>query len=133
MGWDGWPLGRVVIVFAFFAFFAFLLLFLQVTLLHYRQNFRQWAQWVPVITLPIVAFGALLLSFWNLEWIRTAFIVLCLAEALGGLYGTYLHLRGVGQRVDGYRFNNFLVGPPVVLPFLISATSVLVLLAAYWS
>ncbi len=130
MGWNGWPFERVVIL---FAAFAFLLIFLQVTMLHYRQNFRHWSQWVPVIVLPIIALNALLLSSWNLDWIRNLFIALCLGDALGGLYGFYMHLKGVGQRVDGYRFHNFLVGPPVILPLLISATSVLALLALYWS
>ncbi|GEM_PF-228878 len=130
MAWDGWPLARVVIL---FTSFGFLLVFVQVTLMHYRQNFRTWSQWVPVVSLPFMALWALLLSLQNLDWIRTVFIVLCVLEAIGGLYGAYLHLRGVGRRVDGYRLHNFLVGPPVMLPFLISATSVLALLAVYWS
>lgn len=129
MAWDGWPLGRVIIL---FTFFVSLLIFLQVTLFHYRQNFRDWSQWVPVIALASLALVAILFSIWNLAWIRTVFIALCSIEALGGLYGTYRHVRGVGQRVDGYRLNNFLVGPPAVLPLLISATGVLGLLAVYW-
>lgn len=130
MGWNGWPFERVVI---FFTCLGFLLIFVQVTLFHYRQNFRHWAQWVPVIALPIIAFNALLLTIWNAEWIRTIFIVLCVADTLGGLFGFYLHYRGVGQRVDGYRLENFLVGPPVILPLMISALSGLALLATYWS
>lgn len=130
MTWDGWPFERVVIL---YTVFAFLLIFVQVALFHYRQNFRHWSQWVPVVTLPILALVALLLSGWNPEWLRDTFIVFCSVEALGGLYGAFAHLRGVGQRVDGYRLNNFLVGPPVILPLMISATSVLGLLAALWS
>lgn len=130
MGWNGWPLARVVIL---FTAFGFLLIFIQVTLMHYRQNFRHWAQWIPVLALPIVALGAFLLAIWDMVWIRTAFGVLCITEVLGGFFGFYLHVRGVGERVDGYRFHNFLVGPPVVLPLFISAMSVLALLALYWS
>ena len=129
MGWQGWPLARAVIL---FTSFGFLLIFVQVTLFHYRQNFRHWSQWVPVITLPILALNALMLSFWNLAWIRSFFIILCIADSLGGLSGFYYHLRGVGQRVDGYRLQNFLVGPPVILPLLITALSSLGLLAVYW-
>lgn len=129
MGWQGWPLARMVIL---FSALGFLLVFVQVTLFHYRQNFRHWSQWVPVITLPILALSAFMLSLWNLPWTRTLFIILCTADALGGLSGFYYHLRGVGQRVDGYRLQNFLVGPPVILPLLITALSALGLLAVYW-
>jgi hypothetical protein len=111
----------------------FLLIWVQVTLLHYRQNFRHWSQWVPVLALPTIALNALLFSLWNLSWLRTLFIILCLGDILGGLIGFYFHLQGVGKRVDGYRLQNFLVGPPVVLPLMITATSVLGLLATYWS
>lgn len=130
MGWEGWPLERMVIL---FTAAGFLLIFAQVTMFHYRQNFRHWSQWVPVIALPILAINALLLSFWNLAWLRSLFIFVCVADLLGGVLGFYLHLRGVGQRVDGYRLQNFLVGPPVVLPLTISALSFLGLMAAYWS
>lgn len=130
MGWDGWPFERVVIL---FSFFAFLLIFVQVTLFHYRQNFRHWSQWVPVLALPIIALNALLLTVWNGGWIRTLFIIFCVADFLGGFFGFYQHFRGVGQRVDGYKLQNYLVGPPVVLPLMISAISGLALLATYWS
>ncbi|HBN96923.1 MAG TPA: hypothetical protein DDZ66_11535 [Firmicutes bacterium] len=100
--------------------------------LQYRQNLRHWSQWVPVITLPILVLNALALTLWNLDWIRTLFIILCIADALGGLSGFYYHLCGVGQRVDGYRLQNFLVGPPIILPLMVTALSALGLLAVYW-
>lgn len=128
--WNGWPFERVAIL---FASLGFLLVFVQVTLFHYRRNFRHWAQWVPVIALPVLAVTGLLLTAFNSSTVRTVFALLCWADVLGGLYGFYLHLRGVGQRVDGYRLQNFLVGPPVVLPLTISALSSLALLAVYWS
>lgn len=130
MGWNGWPFERVAIL---LASLGFLLIFLQVTLFHYRQNFRHWTQWVPVIALPILALNGLLLTAFNADGVRRVFAILCFADVVGGLYGFYLHLRGVGQRVDGYRLQNFLVGPPVVLPLTISALSLLALLAVYWS
>jgi hypothetical protein len=40
---------------------------------------------------------------------------------------------GVGQRVGGFsQSQNFLVGPPIVLPLMMSAISALGLLALYW-
>jgi hypothetical protein len=130
LGWNGWPFERVAIL---LTSLGFLLIFVQVTLLHYRQNFRHWAQWLPVIALPILAAVGLLLSASNTEWVRSAFLVLCVGDIIGGLFGFYLHLRGVGKRVDGYRLQNFLVGPPVILPLTISALSLLALLAVCWS
>lgn len=130
VGWNGWPFERVAIL---FASLGFLLIFIQVTLFHRRQNFRHWAQWVPVIALPVLAVVGLAVTASNAAWLRQAFFWLCLADSVGGLYGFYLHFTGVGQRVDGYRLQNFLVGPPVVLPLTISALSLLALLAVYWS
>lgn len=130
MGWNGWPFERVTIL---MVSLGFLLIFVQVTLFHYRQNFRHWAQWVPVVALPVLGLTGLILAACDALWLGRAFAILCAGDALGGLYGFYLHLRGVGQRVDGYRLNNFLVGPPVVLPLTMSALSVLGFLAVYWS
>lgn len=58
---------------------------------------------------------------------------LCWFGMVAGLIGFYKHFRGVGQRVDGYRLHNFLVGPPVILPLFVSAFSALALLALHWS
>ena len=49
-----------------------------------------------------------------------------------GLVGFFYHVRGVGQRVDGYVLRNFLVGPPIILPLMFSALGVVGLFAAYW-
>lgn len=130
MGWDGWPFTRVVLV---FSALAFVLIFIQVTLNHYRQNFRALSQWVPVIALPVLALNAFIVAAWNGQGARWMLAVLCCAGIFAGLMGFYKHFRGVGQRVDGYRFHNFLVGPPIILPLFISAVSALALLALYWS
>jgi len=107
--------------------------FVQVTLNHYRQNFRAVSQWVPVVALPILAFAALLVTAGNGEGARWALGALCWFGMVAGLIGFYKHFRGVGQRVDGYRLHNFLVGPPVILPLFVSAFSALALLALHWS
>lgn len=54
MAWDGWPFTRVVLL---FCAAAALLVLIQVTMNHYRQNFRHWSQWVPIIELPLSASG----------------------------------------------------------------------------
>lgn len=50
MYWNGWSLDRVVVI-AMGVFF--LVIFVQVTLYHYRQNFRHWSMWIPVTVAPL--------------------------------------------------------------------------------
>ena len=129
MNWNGWPWDRVIIL---FTGLAFIMIGLQVFLFHYRQNFRNWVMWVPAVHNPITGLLALLLVFNNMPFLRTVFVVLLAAGALAGLGGFALHFEGVGERVDGYRINNFLVGPPITLPLMVTAMSVLGLIALYW-
>lgn len=44
--WDGWPISRILFL---FTGLALLMITVQVSIFHYRQNFRHWAQYVPVI------------------------------------------------------------------------------------
>jgi len=85
------------------------------------------------IALPILALNALILSFLNHTIIRNLFTILTVAGMLEGLFGFFKHLTGIGKRVDGYRFHNFLVGPPIILPLMITAFCLLGFLALYWS
>ncbi|GAB6179514.1 hypothetical protein JCM14036_08330 [Desulfotomaculum defluvii] len=127
--WDGWPISRIILLFSALALF---LIFVQVTLLHYRQNFRHWAMWAPVLGTPIIGMLLLTLVFYNIPWLRAITGIFCAAGVLSGLVGFGLHVEGVGERVDGYRMQNFLVGPPVILPLMVAAISVLGLIALYW-
>lgn len=129
MLWNGWPWQRVIIL---FSGLAFIMIGLQVFLFHYRQNFRHWAMWVPVTAAPVNGIIAIVISFYYLPALRTVFLVLLAASALAGLAGFALHFEGVGERVDGYRLNNFLVGPPITLPLMVTAMSVLGIIALYW-
>ena len=129
MLWNGWPWDRVIIL---FTGLAFLMLGLQVTLFHYRQNFRNWSMWLPVAATPVLGFLGVLLSFYNVLFLRQLFFVLLAVGALAGLGGFLLHFEGVGERVDGYRMHNFLVGPPITLPLMVTAMSILGIIALYW-
>jgi len=127
--WQGWPLERMLLI---VIGIAFALLAVQVTLFHSRQNFRHWAMWVPVIATPVFALLAVILAFFNAGWLRALFAFMMWAGMVAGLYGAYLHTAGVGQRVGGYsQSQNFLVGPPIFLPLLITALSGVGLLALY--
>ncbi len=127
--WTGWPLARILML---FAGLGLLIIFIQVTLLHYRQNFRHWAMWGPVIGAPLIGVLALALALFNLPWLQTGVAVLFVIGIITGVGGFVLHVEGVGQRVDGYRMHNFMVGPPVTLPLMVAAMSVLGLFALYW-
>lgn len=129
MFWSGWPWDRVIIL---FTGLAFLMIGLQVTLFHYRQNFRAWPMWLPVAAAPVLGVIALVMAFYNLPLLRTVFVILLGIGALAGIGGFVLHFEGVGERVDGYRINNFLVGPPITLPLMVTAMSVLGIIALYW-
>lgn len=129
MNWNDWPLERLLIL---FVGLAYLLIGVQVTLSHYRQNFHHKAMWVPVLEAPVFSLASIVLAFYRESWLITLFIILMLLGTVSGLTGFYFHFHGVGVRVGGYEFRNFLVGPPVILPLLFTAISALGLAAIYW-
>ena len=127
--WHGWPLERIVIL---LLGFAYLMIFVQVTLFHYRQNFRHWSMWVPVIATPVDGLLLITLAFSHMMWLRDTLIVLLAVSLVAGGFGSFMHARGIGQRVGGYEMRNFLVGPPVMLPGLITGASLLGLIVLFW-
>ncbi|TQR46616.1 hypothetical protein [Paenibacillus popilliae] len=129
MGWEGWPIERMLILFVSLAFF---LIGIQVTMSHYRQNFHHKAMWVPVLAAPLFFVFGLILVCFHVAWLRVFFQFLMWVGALAGLVGFYFHVRGVGKRVGGYQSHNFLIGPPVIMPLMITAMSLLGIIALYW-
>jgi lysylphosphatidylglycerol synthetase-like protein (DUF2156 family) len=127
--WTDWPISRVIFL---FTGLALLLIFIQVTLFHYRQNFRRWAMWLPVLGSPAVGLVALWLTVNHSPGVRNVAVIFLIVGAIAGLIGFLYHFRGVGQRVGGYKMSNFLVGPPIILPLMITALSALGLIAVYW-
>lgn len=129
LNWVGWPIGRILIL---FTGVAFLLIFIQVTLFHYRQNFRHWSMWVPVVATPVFGFLSITLGFYSITWLEQTLGVLFVIGFLAGGFGSYMHIHGVGERVGGFVLQNFLVGPPLTLPAMVSAVSILGMIALYW-
>lgn len=129
MLWYDWPLDRLMILLVGAAFIP---MAVQAWLLHGRQNFRRAAMWTPVAGGLITGIAAMLLAIFNLPWLLSATALLFALAALSGLIGFYYHLRGVGLRVDGYALNNFLVGPPIILPLLLTVLGIFGLFAVYW-
>ncbi|QMV44795.1 hypothetical protein [Cohnella cholangitidis] len=129
LGWNGWSLDRVMV---FSLGLLFLVIFVQVTLFHYRQNFRHWSMWIPVVATPLFGLCLLGFSFYKAAWLAGLLTVLLSVGIAAGAYGSYMHVHGVGERVGGFEMRNFMVGPPLALPALISAVSLLALFALYW-
>lgn len=129
MNWSMWSIDRILIL---FVCLAFLIMGIQVTMFHYRQNFNHKSMWVPVISAPIFFIVGIILTWYNAPWLHTLFLVLMWFGVVAGLIGFYFHFRGVGVRVGGWALRNFLIGPPITLPLMFSALSVLGLIAMYW-
>jgi len=128
--WDGWPIARVILL---FTGIALLMISLQVTIFHSRQNFRHWAMYGPVIGGPVLGVLALALSVYNLPQLRSLALILFFAGVALGIFGSVLHVNGIGQRVGGFgESQNYLTGPPITLPMMVAAMSVLGLIALYW-
>lgn len=127
--WNGWPIHRILFLFTGIIFLA---ISLQVYLFHSRQNFRHWAMYSPVLAGPLLGVLSILVAFYNLPWLRSILALLFVVGTLQGIYGSVLHIAGIGQRVGGYQTQNVLIGPPVTLPALITGMSLLGLIALYW-
>jgi len=128
--WNGWPLSRILLLFTGLAFF---LISLQVAMFHYRQNFRHWAMYGPVLGGPLLGILTIALAFYNTPALRGITVVFLFVGIALGAVGEYLHIYGIGQRVGGYgESQNFLVGPPTTLPLMVAAMSILGLIALYW-
>lgn len=127
----GWGLSINQVLYLFSAVM-FIAVAVQSTLFHYRQNFRHWSMWGPVIAAPVLGIASLLLVFNDVSWMRTLYVVLLAVGVVEGLVGSYYHVTGVGDRVGGYKLNNFLVGPPPLLPITVTVASLLGLVAVYW-
>jgi hypothetical protein len=129
MDWIGWPLNRIIIL---AMGLMFLTIFVQVTLFHYRQNFRHWSMWIPVLATPLFGLLLVLYTFYNADWLLIVLTILLIVGILAGLFGSFMHIRGIGNRVDGYKLRNFLIGPPLTLPSMVTAVSIIGLFALYW-
>ena len=120
--WQQWSLGRAVI---FLTSLGFIMVGIQVGLLHYRGNFRHPIMWGPVVASPLIALVGLSYLFINRPWLRAVLLVALALEGVAGLIGFLYHTRGVGLRVGGYEMRNFLTGPPVIMPLMSTALSIL--------
>ncbi len=98
---------------------------------HYKNNFRYWVQWSPVVLAPMLAGTA----FASVKSRRLATTALPAVSALAGAdaaVGFYYHARGVLRRPGGSKrlLYNIMYGPPIFAPLLFGAAGMLGMLAS---
>ena len=98
---------------------------------HYKNNFRYWVQWTPILIAPMLA-GAALASTRNRTVARTALPVLSAAATVDAGIGFFYHARGVLRRPGGTKHlvYNILYGPPIFAPLLFGAAGMMGVLAS---
>ncbi|HYC54123.1 MAG TPA: hypothetical protein VEL28_04205 [Candidatus Binatia bacterium] len=111
---------------------AYALIWLQLTLMHWRGGFHNAVMWGPVLVTPLLAVGAFVVASLRGEVIDAAFAVLFGVGTAIGLVGTAMHLRGDAAQIGGLTLRNMMSGPPPVLPLLYMALAVLGLAIHYW-
>lgn len=98
---------------------------------HYKNNFKYWVQWTPVVIAPALMAA----SVGAIKSKRVAHTLLPAASALAildGSVGYFYHARGVARRPGGLKkpLYNTIYGPPVFAPLLFAASGFLGLLAS---
>lgn len=98
---------------------------------HYKNNFRYWVQWTPVVLAPVLAGTA----FTAIKSRKVATLALPAVSALAGAdaaVGFYYHARGVLRRPGGSKhlLYNIMYGPPIFAPLLFGAAGMLGVLAS---
>jgi hypothetical protein len=98
---------------------------------HYKNNFRYWVQWTPILLAPALA-AAALASIRSRRMARTALPLLSAAAVGDAAVGFYYHARGVVRRPGGTRhlLYNIMYGPPIFAPLLFGAAGMIGILAS---
>src|SRR3569833_766724 len=94
-------------------------------------SFGNKMMWLPVALGPVGA-AAGVAGFFSRRMAKTALPLASAAIVANGLQGTYLHMRGIGQKPGGWanaRYN-IEMGPPLLAPLLVTMVGGMGLLAA---
>jgi len=98
---------------------------------HYKNNFRYWVQWTPVVIAPALA-GVAFGSVKSRRLATTALPALSILAGADAAVGFFYHGRGILRRPGGRRhlLYNILYGPPIFAPLLFGAAGMLGVLAS---
>jgi hypothetical protein len=98
---------------------------------HYKNNFRYWVQWTPVVLAPLLA-GTAFASVKSRRLATTALPALSALAGADAAVGFFYHGRGVLRRPGGSKhlLYNIMYGPPIFAPLLFGAAGMLGVLAS---
>lgn len=98
---------------------------------HYKNNFRYWMQWSPVVIAPVLA-GVAFASVKSRKLATTALPAVSAIAGADAAVGFYYHARGVLRRPGGRKhlLYNIIYGPPIFAPLLFGAAGMLGALAS---
>lgn len=98
---------------------------------HYKNNFRYWVQWTPIVLAPLLA-GTAFASVKSRRIATTALPALSALAGADAAVGFFYHGRGVLRRPGGkkYLLYNIMYGPPIFAPLLFGAAGMLGVLAS---
>jgi hypothetical protein len=98
---------------------------------HYKNNFRYWVQWTPVVLAPLLA-GTAFASVKSRRLATTALPALSALAGADATVGFFYHGRGVLRRPGGSKhlLYNIMYGPPIFAPLLFGAAGMLGALAS---
>lgn len=98
---------------------------------HYKNNFRYWAQWTPIVIAPLLA-GTAFASVKSRRIATTALPVLSVVAGADAAVGFFYHGRGVLRRPGGTKhlLYNIMYGPPIFAPLLFGAAGMLGILSS---
>ena len=98
---------------------------------HYKNNFRYWVQWTPIVIAPLLA-GAAFGSVKSRRLATSALPALSAVASADAAVGFFYHARGVFRRPGGTKhlLYNIMYGPPIFAPLLFGAAGMLGFLAS---
>lgn len=98
---------------------------------HYKNNFRFWVQWTPVVASLLLTLSGIAAVFSRRAG-RTLLPIASLLACINGAMGFYYHFRGLLRRPGGLKkpLYNIIYGPPILAPLLFAAAGALGLLAS---
>ena len=103
----------------------------EIWLEHDKASFGNRMMWTPVALTPFAA-AAGIAGVWSKRAAKGALPATSAVVLANGLQGTYLHVRGIGQKPGGWRMAryNIEMGPPLFAPLLFAMVGGMGLLAA---
>ncbi|HEX3004501.1 MAG TPA: hypothetical protein VHO27_09815 [Angustibacter sp.] len=98
---------------------------------HDSASFGNRLMWIPVALGPVGTAAGVAGAF-NARAAHTVLPAASAAIVANGLQGTYLHVRGIGQKPGGWRNAryNIEMGPPLLAPLLVTMVGGMGLLAS---